>query len=139
MPASEPNGHGSRPRMAVFAMNVVRYRAVAAVGGAMLAIGLAGCASMGESLGTAMALPGKYDFFTCKEIEHRTRITQAREQELQQMMARSAQGPGGELVNVIAYQSDYVRARSELKLLAETAAEKQCATQSKWSSQRSVF
>jgi hypothetical protein len=121
-------------------MNAIRRRAVAAVAGVVLATGLAGCASsMGESLGTAMALPGKYNLYTCKEIEDRARTTQAREQELQQLMARSAQGPGGEFINVIAYQSDYVRARSELKLLADTAAQKQCTTDSKWSSQRSVF
>jgi hypothetical protein len=125
--------------MTVVAMNVICRRAVAAVAGVALATGLAGCASVGESLGTAMASPGKYNLYTCKEIEDRARTTRAREQELQQLMARSAQGPGGEFINVIAYQSDYVRARSDLKLLAETAAQKQCTTDSKWSSQRSVF
>jgi hypothetical protein len=139
MPESEPYRHGPRPQMAAVAINAIRRGAVAAISVIMLATGLAGCASMGESVGTAMALPGKYNLFTCKEIEERTRSIQAREQELQQLMARSAQGPGGELVNVIAYQSDYVRARSDLKLLAETAAQKQCTTQGKWSSQRSVF
>jgi hypothetical protein len=139
MPVPEPYRRRPRPRIAAVAINAIRRRAAATVGAGVLAIGLAGCAGMGESVGTAMALPGKYNLFTCKEIEARTRTTLAREQELQQLMARSAQGPGGEFVNVIAYQSDYVRARSELKLLAETSADKQCATQSKWSSQRSVF
>lgn len=116
-------------------------RHVAGIAGALaLASLLAGCASTGEDFTTtALAAPGKFNLYTCKEIEEKARATQAREQELQQLMARAGQGPGGDIVSAIAYRSDYAKARSELKLLADTAAEKQCATSSKWSSQRSVF
>jgi hypothetical protein len=99
---------------------------------------LGGCASV--DFGTSMLVsPGKYDIYTCKEIEERTKTVRAREQELQALMARSAQGPGGGLINAIAYNSDYLTARGELKELEQSAASKQCAGQNSSSSQRSVF
>ena len=48
--------------------------------------------------------------------------------ELEQLMARAAQGAGGEFVNAIAYRSEYLQAQGELEVLAKTAAAKQCVT-----------
>jgi hypothetical protein len=123
-----------------FAFAAVPRRCAATAAALALAGLLAGCASTGDDvLTTALAAPGKFNHFTCKEIEEKARATQAREQELQQLMARASQGPGGDIVGLIAYRSDYGKARSELKLLADAAAAKQCASSSTWSSQRSVF
>jgi hypothetical protein len=102
--------------------------------------GLLGCAGMSDqNAGTAFVAPGKYDIYTCKEIEERMRTVRQREQELQGLMARAAEGLAGDLVNTIAYRSDYLQARGELKQLADAAADKQCTTQSRWSSERSLF
>lgn len=101
---------------------------------------LGGCAAIGEqAANAAFVSPGKYDFHDCHDIATQLAQTQARELELRQLMDRSAQGPGGEFVNTIAYRSDYQRARAELKLLEDTAANKNCATQSRWTSERSLF
>lgn len=111
-----------------------------AVAGALLAALLAGCTSLNEEAAArATIAPGKFSVYTCKDIEDRARAVRNRELELEQLMVRSAQAPGGQVVNAIAYQSEYLQARGEIKLLAEAAAEKQCTTQSKWSSERSVF
>ena len=108
--------------------------------GALLAALLPGCASLSEDMAArATIAPGKYSVYTCRDIEDRTRVVRTRELELEQLMARSAQGPGGQVVNAIAYQGEYLQARGEIKLLAEAAADKQCSSQSKWSSERSVF
>jgi hypothetical protein len=108
--------------------------------GVLLAALLPGCASLSEDMAArATIAPGKYSVYTCKDLEDRTRVVRNRELELEQLMARSAQGAGGQVVNAIAYQSEYLQARGEIKLLAQAAAEKQCSTQSKWSSERSVF
>jgi hypothetical protein len=102
--------------------------------------GLLGCAGVSDqNAGTALVTPGKFSLYTCKDIEERTRALGQREQELQGLMARAAAGPGGDIVNAIAYRSDYLQTRGELKLLADAAADKQCKTQSRWSSERSLF
>ena len=107
---------------------------------ALLAALLPGCAGLSEDTAArATIAPGKYGVYTCKDIEVRTRVVRNRELELEQLMARSAQAAGGQFVNAIAYQGEYLQARGEIKLLAEAAAEKQCSSQSKWSSERSVF
>ena len=54
-------------------------------------------------------------------------------------MARASQGAGGEFVNTIAYRGEYAQTRGELVELAKAKADKQCATESKFSSGRAVF
>jgi hypothetical protein len=116
-----------------------RERALlAAAALALLAAALSGCAGMSDQTATLVA-PGKFDFYNCQDIERYAETTRKRQTELEQLMARSAQGPGGAFVNAIAYRTEYLQARGELDLLAKTAAEKQCATQSQWSSARALF
>jgi hypothetical protein len=55
-------------------------------------------------------------------------------QELKQLMNRAEQGAGGAVVNVLAYQADYVRATEELKMLERAARSKHCSTPENWSS-----
>jgi hypothetical protein len=106
----------------------------------LLPLGLAACGTISEqTAATAFVAPGKFDVYTCQQIEERARTVRQRELELEQLMARSAQGMGGQFVNAIAYQSDYQQARGELKALLEAAGDKKCSSQSLWSSQRSVF
>jgi hypothetical protein len=102
--------------------------------------GLAGCAGMAEPTAeSAVIAQGHYDHYDCKQIETEFHVVQARELELRRLMERSAKGAGGDFVNVIAYRSDYLRARASLKLLGETAANKHCNTQSQWTSRRSIW
>src|SRR5262245_52676656 len=49
-----------------------------------------------------------------------------RELELKLLMDKAEQGTGGSVVNVIAYQTDYVTAREELKVIDATARTKNC-------------
>jgi hypothetical protein len=42
------------------------------------------------------------------------------------LMDKADQGTGGAVVNVIAYQGDYVLAREELKVIDATARAKNC-------------
>jgi hypothetical protein len=106
----------------------------------LLPLGLAACGTISEqTAATAFVTPGKFDVYTCQQIEERVQVVRQRELELEQLMVRSAQGVGGQFVNAIAYQSDYQQARGELKALLEAAGDKKCSSQSRWSSQRSVF
>lgn len=104
------------------------------------ALGLAGCGSISDqTAASALVAPGKYDIYTCQDIEQRTRNTRARQMELEQLMTRAAQGTGGALVNAIAYRSEYLQTQGELEQLAKSSAAKDCVSHSKWSSGRAVF
>lgn len=112
----------------------------AGVGVALLATSLMGCAAIDDQTATAaFVAPGKFDTYTCRDIEDRAKAVRLRQTELEQLMARSAQGPGGEFVNAIAYRNEYLQARGDLQELAKANTDKQCATKSRWSSQRAVF
>ena len=104
---------------------------------AVLAAALAGCAAVDN--GDALVSPNKYTFYTCEELGRRAELVRKRQIELEQVMDRAAQGVGGELVNAIAYRTEYAQTRGELRLLAKKSEEKQCRAQSPLSSGRAVL
>jgi hypothetical protein len=107
---------------------------------AVLAASLAGCGSISErTAATAFTSPGKYYMYSCHDVETGITTARSRQQELEQLMARSSQSVGGEFVNTIAYRGEYAQTRGELLELAQAKADKQCASDSKFSSGRAVF
>jgi hypothetical protein len=107
---------------------------------AVLAAGLAGCGSISErTAAAAFTSPGKYNVYTCQDVENTIMALRVRQVELEQLMARASQGVGGEFVNTIAYRGEYAQGRGDLIELAKAKADKQCATESKFSSGRAVF
>ena len=109
-------------------------------GAALLAAGLAGCGSISErTAAAAFTSPGKYNMYTCQDVETSMVKLRTRQEELEQLMARASQSVGGELVNTIAYRGEYAQARGELLELGRVKADKQCAVDSKFSSGRAVF
>jgi len=106
----------------------------------VLALGLAGCGSLSDQMAsTAFVAPGKFDLLTCEEIENQIKGSRARVLELEQLMARSEQGTGGQFVSAIAYQSEYAQTRGRITAMTEAIASRNCRSQSQWSSGRSVF
>jgi hypothetical protein len=107
---------------------------------ALLAAGLAGCGSVNDRTGAgAFTSPGKYDIYTCEDIERQANSIRTRQIELEQVMNRASQGAGGDFVNAIAYRGEYAQGRGELAELAKAKSDKQCAVDSKFSSGRAVF
>jgi hypothetical protein len=107
---------------------------------AALAGGLTACGSISdETASRAFAAPGRYDLYPCANIEAQLRSVSQRYVELEQLMARSAQSPGGEFVNAIAYRSEYLQAKGTLEELQKAASDRKCAIESKNSSRRSVY
>ena len=107
---------------------------------ALLAAGLAGCGSVSErTVAGAFASPGKYDVYTCEDIERQANSIRQRQTELEQVMGRASQGTGGDFVNAIAYRGEYAQGRGDLAELAKAKSDKQCAVDSKFSSGRAVF
>ena len=113
-----------------------RYLAGASV---LLSILLAGCGLAGEGATMAFVAPGKFDFYNCAQLEESGQGLQKREQELQELMQRAAQSPGGEFVGAVAYRTELLQMRGQLKLIAETSAQKNCTSQSKRQSERALW
>ena len=107
---------------------------------ALIAAGLAGCGSASDrTLAGAFTSPGKYDIYTCEDVDRQIIAIRARQIELEQVMNRASQGAGGEFVNTIAYRGEYAQGRGDLAELAKARSDKQCAVDSKFSSGRAVF
>ena len=107
---------------------------------AVLAGGLGGCGSISDrTAAAAFTSPGKYNVYTCQDMDTAMLVLRARQVELEQLMARASQGAGGEFVNTIAYRGEYAQRRGDLIELAKAKADKQCAADSKFSSGRAVF
>src|SRR5215813_3534536 len=75
---------------------------------------------------TVFADPAKYQFYNCEQLAGQRTYWTNRELELKLLMDKAEQGTGGTVVNVIAYQTDYVTAREELKVVDATARAKNC-------------
>jgi hypothetical protein len=122
-------GHTLAPkdRMNLVSIAPIHRRHIfACLGVCAFAALLAGCAGSIENVGMATVDPAKFTFYNCDDLAARNRNVIARERELRDLMARAAAGPGGALVNALAYRSEYVSVRGELSLLRKVAAEKNC-------------
>jgi hypothetical protein len=106
----------------------------------LIAGGVAGCTGIGEeNWDNALAEPGKYTLYSCRDMETSISNTTARLTELEQLISRASQGPGGALMSAVAYQTEYRQSRAQLRALKLTAAEKQCVVNSDYLSRRSVY
>ena len=92
-----------------------------------------------DTAASAFISPGKYQLYTCTDVQDSATALRARQEELEQLMARASQGSGGEFASSIAYRSEYLQTRGELTALKQAFADKQCAVDSKFSSGRAVF
>jgi hypothetical protein len=73
-----------------------------------------------------LVAPDKYALYNCNEIAKAVQAAVAREQELQQLMAKADVDASGRLVSAVGYRPDYLTARGELNELRAAAAAKHC-------------
>src|SRR5262249_53517769 len=99
---------------------------------------LSACSSTSSDKLTFFADPGAFDYHSCDQIAALRQHWSSREQELKQLMTKAEQGTGGAVVNVIAYQADYVQAQEQGRVLACAARSKNCPTPENWRSNSSV-
>ena len=100
---------------------------------------LGGCGLLGDSATPAFVSPGKFDYYNCDQLAETGRSLSTRERELNELMTRAAQGPGGEFVGKVAYHTEMMQTRGQLKQLNEVSARKNCTSQSKWQSDRALW
>lgn len=128
-------------RMTKIVPTAVRSLTRYAVAAALLAPALVGCGTTsGEDLAArAMVSPGKYQFHNCKMLTGMAVGYRARMTELQQLMDRAAQGPGGQVMGTVAYRNEHLQMRGELREVQVAMAEKNCDSDAASASQRSVY
>lgn len=93
---------------------------------AALAALLSGCANSEDSLSSFLVAPGNYVLFSCDDIARTAKSTEARQKELEQLMAKDSTGATGRIIADTTYGTEYVTTRGQLKSLRATAAEKNC-------------
>ncbi len=124
-----------RSRKAVAASSMLRAGALAALLGV-----LNGCGMVGdETASRLMVTPGKYHFHNCKLLVGSLAGTRSRIDELQKLQARASQGPAGQAIGAAAYRTEYLQARGDEKEILAEMAEKNCKSESTWTSDRSMY
>ena len=97
---------------------------------------LAACAAPGGSSAlNVFADPGKYQFSSCENLAAQRKSWEDKEDELRFLMDKAEKGTGGAVVNVLAYQADYVAATEELRTIDSAARAKNCGS---WGSNSAV-
>jgi hypothetical protein len=104
-------------------------RTLAAV--AVSAICLGGCVLAPDSFEAVFTDPVKYDFLPCKDLDQREQILAKRERDMRELMDKASQDTGGAVANALAYRTDYLNVRGELKQVREVFQRKECAREIK--------
>jgi hypothetical protein len=94
--------------------------------GLMLALGLAGCANMGDSMTTAFADPAKYELYDCKQLEAARAALAVRQAELQGLMAKAETGTAGTIVAELAYRNEDIAVRGQSRFAEEAWQRNKC-------------
>ncbi len=87
---------------------------------------LGGCAADSSMLDQLMVVPGYYDTLGCPELVAKLRSSTERVRELILLMEKSGEDSAGAIVNAVAYNTEYAKARSNQKHAEEAAVRKRC-------------
>ena len=78
-----------------------------------------------DTVSSFLVAPGKYVLYNCDDIARTAKATQARQKELEQLMAKAGTDPGAQLIASATYGPDYASARGEMNELRAAAAEQE--------------
>jgi Flp pilus assembly protein TadD len=101
--------------------------------GLLLTAGLAGCTSSENIIDSAMMDPGKYEtyIYSCEQLNDALKAQKTRELQLQKLMEKASQSPGGEMIGLIAYRTEYIQTQADQKLVVKAQIEKKCLQNAK--------
>jgi hypothetical protein len=87
---------------------------------------LASCAADSVILDQLTVVPGYFESLSCPELVGKYRTATQRVRTLIPLMEKASEEFGGALVNGVAYNTEYAKARSVQKHAEEAAALKRC-------------
>jgi hypothetical protein len=91
-----------------------------------VAASLAGCAVESPIVENLLVVPGYYDTLTCLDLVRQFRGAEARVKELTSLMEKTSGSAGGPVVNALAYNTEYAKARAVQKYTEEAGRRKSC-------------
>jgi hypothetical protein len=104
----------------------INTRTAAAFACLIAATALDGCAGDSPIVDNLLIVPGYYDTLTCPELIGQVQSAAARVKELTLLMEKSSGNAAGPVVNAMAYDTDYAKARATRKYSEEAAQRKGC-------------
>ena len=87
---------------------------------------LAGCAVDSPIIENILVVPSYYDTLSCTELVGQIRGAEGRIKELSGLMEKSSSSAAGPVVNALAYNTDYAKARATQKYAEDAARRKSC-------------
>jgi hypothetical protein len=91
-----------------------------------LAALLSGCAMSEDPVASMLVAPGGYVLFSCDDIARTRAGIQARQKQLEGLMAKAGTDAAGRLIAETTYGTEYATTRGQLRNLQAAAAEKNC-------------
>jgi hypothetical protein len=101
-------------------------RPAAAVGLALLAASLAGCAAETTYGARALSVQGKFDWKTCEELTVMRTNLSDRINTLSELQRRAEREAGGSVIGSLAYGPTLAEARADRRIVDEAIGEKNC-------------
>ena len=102
-------------------------RAAAAAALIATALGLSGCAGMGDSaLSQAFVDPAKYELYDCKQLEAERKSLDTQLAKLDGLMRKAQTGVAGPVVAEVAYRNDYINLKAQSRLAEQTWRDNRC-------------
>ena len=89
-------------------------------------LALAGCAGTFDQQ-SLFAQPGKFRFLRCKDLAERGVALAKREQELNSLIDRANQGPGGSAISPMVYGPELQQVRADEREVRQTQNDKNCS------------
>ena len=105
--------------------NVSPCRSIVMIG--LAGVMLAGCAAGDGGVSRALVAPGNYDLYDCNQMAGVGRGLATRNRQLEKLIVRARQGPGGGFVAATAYEPEYNTNTVKLRDLQRVMAERKCA------------
>uniref|UniRef100_E6VND4 Twin-arginine translocation pathway signal n=1 Tax=Rhodopseudomonas palustris (strain DX-1) TaxID=652103 RepID=E6VND4_RHOPX len=99
----------------------------AAAAATFAALGLSGCAGIGDSaLSQAFVDPARYALYDCKQLEVERKGLDAQLARLDGLMRKAQTGVAGPVVSEMAYRNDYINLKALSRLAEQTWRENRC-------------
>jgi hypothetical protein len=95
------------------------------------AIAVGGCAADSPLLERMIIVPGYFETLSCPELATKMRESAGRVAELTRLMQSSADDASGVVVNALAYNTEYAKARATQRHAEAAAASKGCNSMAK--------
>src|SRR5690242_11519616 len=92
----------------------------------LMAAALSGCALTDDSAGRIFVQPDRYVLYSCKELAQTMKTVNARQQELEGLMAKAGSDSSGRVVSSLAYGPEYAQLHGQMNELHRTSSEKHC-------------